>query len=29
MLPAKEQLKTLRRGTSEIIDEKDLAQLLE
>jgi len=29
MLPAKEQLKTLRRGTSEIIDEKDLAELLE
>ncbi|MZG52758.1 MAG: tyrosine--tRNA ligase [Nitrospinae bacterium] len=29
MLSAKEQLKTLRRGTSEIIDEKDLAQLLE
>ena len=29
MLPAKELLKTLRRGTSEIIDEKDLAQLLE
>ena len=29
MLSAKEQLKTLRRGTSEIIDEKDLAELLE
>ena len=29
MLPAKEQLKTIRRGTSEIIDEKDLAELLE
>jgi len=29
MLPAKEQLKTLRRGISEIIDEKDLAELLE
>ena len=29
MLPAKEQLKTLRRGTAEIIDEKDLAELLE
>ena len=28
MLPIEEQLKTLRRGTSEIIDEKDLAQLL-
>ena len=28
MLPVKEQLKTLRRGTSEIIDEKDLAKLL-
>ena len=29
MLPAKDQLKTLRRGTSEIIDEKDLTELLE
>ena len=29
MLPAKEQLKTLRRGTAEIIDEKDLTKLLE
>ncbi len=28
MLPVEEQLKTLRRGTSEIIDEKDLAKLL-
>ena len=28
MLPIEEQLKTLRRGTSEIIDEKDLAKLL-
>ncbi len=28
MLPVQEQLKTIRRGTSEIIDEKDLAELL-
>ena len=28
MLPVEEQLKTLRRGTSEIIDEKDLTKLL-
>jgi len=28
MLPAEEQLKTLRRGTAEIIDEKDLKELL-
>lgn len=28
MLPVDEQLKTIRRGTSEIIDEKDLAKLL-
>ena len=28
MLPVNEQLKTFRRGTSEIIDEKDLAKLL-
>lgn len=28
MLPVNEQLKTFRRGTSEIIDEKDLAELL-
>ncbi|MBC8284775.1 MAG: tyrosine--tRNA ligase [Nitrospinae bacterium] len=28
MLPVEEQLKTLRRGTSEIIDEKDLTELL-
>ena len=28
MLPVEEQLKTLRRGTAEIIDEKDLKELL-
>ncbi len=29
MIPVDEQLKTIRRGTSEVIDEKDLAKLLE
>ena len=28
MVPVDEQLKTIRRGASEIIDEKDLAKLL-
>ena len=29
MIPVDEQLKTIRRGTSEVIDEKDLAKLLD
>ena len=29
MIPVDEQLKTIRRGTAEVIDEKDLGKLLD